>query len=51
LEALTVDIGKDEHDFVTARRAGGERAGILGRIREANMFATGDRTGVAEALM
>jgi cell filamentation protein len=50
-EFRTVNIGKDGHGFAPQAQLEEYASGILGQVREANMFAGRDRAGVVEGLM
>lgn len=50
-EFRTVDIGKGGHDFINEDELERFADGILGQVREANMFAGRDRAGVVDGLM
>jgi cell filamentation protein len=50
-EFRTVNIGKGGHGFGPESQLEEYASGILGAVREANMFAGRDRSGVVEGLM
>ena len=50
-EFRTVNIGKAGHGFAPEAQLEEYASEILGRVREANMFAGRDRAGVVEGLM